>query len=137
MNLTRLALTALAAYVSYFVVGGIAFAAFPAMKAEFEKHAVIFRPKEAMNSVMPIGMLGTLLAVVTAAAIFARIHPSGAPLLSGLKFGVALAAFVLGSFVLHNHMLLNVSPRLTTLMAVAYSAEWVVVGVAISAVYRG
>jgi hypothetical protein len=137
MNFTRLALAAAAAFVSYFIVGGIGFVAFPSMKADFEKHAAVFRPKEQLNSVMPIGMLGTLLAIVTATAIFARIHPAGAGLMSGLEFGVALAAFVIGSFVLHNHMLLNISRRLTATMAVAYAAEWVAVGVAISLVYRG
>ena len=42
MNLTRIALAALAALVAYFIVGGIFFAV-PAMKTEFARYPAIFR----------------------------------------------------------------------------------------------
>lgn len=135
MNLTRIALAALAALVAYFVVGGIFFT-IPAMKAEFAKYPAVFRSGEAINSVMAVGMFGTLLAIVAATVLFARMHPTGAGIQSGLEFGVILAVFQLGSFVLHNHMLLNVGRRLTTLQGTAYMAEWIAVGVVISLVYR-
>lgn len=136
MNLTRIALAALAALVAYFIVGGIFFA-IPAMSAEFAKYPSIFRTGEAINSVMAVGVLGILLAIGAAAVIFARMHPAGAGIEAGIKFGVILAIFQLGSFVLHNHMLLNVGWRLTMLQGVVYMAEWIVVGVVISLVYRG
>jgi hypothetical protein len=136
MNLTRIALAALAALVAYFIVGGIFFAV-PAMGAEFAKYPAVFRAGEAINSVMAVGMLGILLAISTAAVIFARMHPTGAGIGAGARFGVALAVFQLGSFVLHNHMLLNIGWRLSILQGIAYSAEWFVVGVVISLVYRG
>jgi hypothetical protein len=136
MNLTRIALAALAALVAYFVVGGIFFTV-PAMKAEFAKYAAVYRTGEAVNSVMAVGMVGILLAIGVAAVIFARMHPAGAGVAEGLKFGVLLALFVLGSFVLHSHMLLNIGWRQSTLQGIAYSAEWIAVGVVISLVYRG
>lgn len=136
MNLTRIALAALAALVAYFIVGGIFFTV-PAMRTEFAKYPAVFRTGDALNSVLAVGMLGTLLAIATASVIFARMHPAGAGIDAGIKFGVALAVFLLGSFVLHNHMLLNIGWRLSTLQAIAYSAEWFVVGVVISLVYRG
>ena len=55
---------------------------------------------------------------------------------AGIKFGVLLAVFQLGSFVRHNHMNLNIGWRLSALQGIAYMAEWVVVGVVISLVYR-
>ena len=136
MNFTRIAPAALAALVSYFIVGGIFFAA-PAMRAEFAKYPAIYRTGEAINSLMAIGMLGILLAIGAAAAIFARMHPTGAGLDAGLKFGALLALFQLGSLVLHNYMNLNIGWRLSALQGIAYSAEWIVVGVVISLVYRG
>ena len=135
MNLTRIALAALAALVAYFIVGGIFFA-IPAMKTEFAKYPAVYRTGEALNSVMAVGVLGILLAIVAATVIFARINPAGG-IESGVKFGAVLAAFVLGSFVLHNHMLLNIGWRQSALQGVAYMAEWFVVGVVISLVYRG
>ena len=136
MNFTRIALAALAALVSYFIVGGIFFAV-PAMRAEFAKYPAVYRTGESSSSVMAPGMLGILLAIGVAVVIFARMHPSGAGIKAGLEFGVLLALFQLGSFVLHNHMLLNIGWRQSALQGIAYSAEWIVVGVVISLVYRG
>ena len=136
MNLTRIALAALAALVAYFVVGGVFFAV-PALRAEFAKYPAVFRTGEAINSVMAVGVLGILLAIGAAAAMFARMHPAGAGIDAGLKFGVLLAVFQLGSLVLHNYMNLNIGWRLSALQGLAYSAEWIVVGLVISLVYRG
>ena len=136
MNLTWIALAAFAALVAYFIVGGIFFAV-PAMRAEFEKYPAIYRTGEAVNSVMAVGVLGIFLAISVAATIFARMHPTGAGIAAGIQFGVLLAVFQLGSFVLHNHMLLNIGRRQSTLQGIAYSAEWLAVGIVISLVYRG
>jgi hypothetical protein len=136
MNLARIALAGLAAFVAYFMVGGVFFT-IPAMRAEFAKYPAVYRTGEAVNAVMAVGMLGILLAIVAAAVIFARMHPAGAGIKEGLKFGVVLAVFQLGSFVLHNHMLLNIGWRQSALQGIAYSAEWIAVGVVISLVYRG
>ena len=136
MNFARLALAALAALVAYFIVGGLFFA-IPTLQAEFAKYPAIFRTGEAINSVMAVGVLGILLAIGAAAAIFARMHPAGAGIGAGIKFGVVLAVFQLGSFVLHNHMTLNIGWRLSALQGIVYTAEWIVVGIVISLVYRG
>ena len=136
MNLIRIALAALAALVAYFIVGGIFFTV-PALREEFAKYPAVFRTGEAIKSVMAIGMFGILLAIGVAVVIFARIHPAGASIVAGIKFGVILAVFQLGSFVLHNHMNLNIGWRLSALQGVVYAAEWIVVGVVISLVYRG
>jgi hypothetical protein len=136
MNLTRIALAAVAALVAYFIVGGIFFA-IPAMREEFTKYPTIYRTGEALNSVMAVGMFGILLAIVAAAVIFAHMHPTGAGIGAGLKFGVILAILQLGSFVLHNHMLLNIGWRLSAVQGITYTAEWIAVGVVISLVYRG
>ena len=136
MNLPRIILAALAALVAYFLVGGIFFM-IPAMGAEFARYPAVFRTGDAINSVMAVGVFGILLAIGAAAVIFARMHPAGAKLGEGLKFGVILAIFQLGSLVLHNYMNLNIGSRLAMFQGFAYTAEWIVVGVVISLVYRG
>jgi hypothetical protein len=136
MNLTRIALAILAALVAYFIVGGIFFMV-PAMQTEFAKYPAVYRTGEALNSVMAVGVFGILLAIGVAAVIFARLHPAGAGIDAGLKFGVLLAVFVLGSFILHSHMLLNIGWRQSMVQGIVYSAEWMAVGVVISLVYRG
>ena len=136
MNLTRIALAAFAALIAYFIVGGIFFA-IPAMGTEFAKYPAIYRTGDAVNSVMAVGIFGLLLAIGAAAAVFARMYPTGAGIQAGIKFGVLLAVFQLGSYVLHNHMMLNIGWRVSTLQGIVCTAEWIVVGVVISLVYRG
>ncbi len=135
MNRTRIALAAVAALVAYMAAGGVFFA-MPALREEFTKHAGVFRSGEAMNSVMAIGMTGILLAIVVATVIFAKMHPAGGGIRDGVEYGALLALFQLGGFVLHNHMNLNVSARLTAIQGTVYTVEWLVVGVVISLVYR-
>ena len=136
MNLARVALAAVAALVAYFMVGGISFM-IPALHTEFRKHPAVYRGEDADKSVMTVGMFGILLAIAVAAVIFARMHPAGAGIREGLEFGALLAVFQLGSFVLHNHMMLNIGRRLSTLHGIVYAAEWIAVGIVISLVYRG
>ena len=136
MNLSRIAVAALAALVSYLIVGGIFFT-IPAMRTEFAKYPAVFRTGEAINSVMAVGMFGILLAIATAAVIFAHMHPAGAGIGAGIRFGLLLAVFQLGSFVLHSYMLLNIGWRQALVQGIAYSAEWIAVGVVISLIYRG
>jgi hypothetical protein len=90
-----------------------------------------------MKAVMPVGMLDMLLSMLALAVIFAMIHPAGAGLAAGAQFGFLIGVYALGAFVVHNHVNLNIGSRLTLLQAVAYSIEWLVVGLVISAIYRG
>jgi hypothetical protein len=136
MNITRIALAALAALVAYLIVGGVFFV-IPAMQSEFAKYPAVYRTGEPVNSVMAVGMFGIFLAITAATTIFARLHPTGAGIKEGLKFGVTLAVLQIGSFVLHNYMLLNIGWQQSALQGVAYSAEWIAVGIVISLVYRG
>lgn len=136
MNVTRVGLAALAAFVVYFAMGSVFFT-LPAMRAEFGKYTSVYRSQESIKRVMPFGMLGMLISMIAVAVLFAMIHPAGAGVAAGGEFGVLVALFALGSFVLHNHVNLNIGARLTSLQAIAYSVEWVAVGIVISLVYRG
>jgi hypothetical protein len=107
------------------------------MRAEFARFGGIYRTQESMKSVMPLGMLGMLVSMAALAVLFAMIHPAGAGVIAGVQFGALIALFAVGSFVLHNHVNLNIGGRLTAFQAIAYSVEWLLVGIVISLVYRG
>jgi hypothetical protein len=136
MNVLRIAAAAVAAFVVYFMLG-FAFFANPAMRAEFQKYGAVYRSQESMKAVMPFGMLGMLLSMVVLTVLFAMIHPAGAGVAAGAGFGLLIALYALGSFVLHNHVNLNIGARLTALQATAYTVEWLAVGMVISLIYRG
>ena len=135
MNYIRLALAAVAAFVAYMGVGSVFFTV-RGMRAEFERHTAVYRTGEAMNRVMVPGMLGMLLAMGAAAALFAMAHPTGAGWVAGARFGCIVGVFVLGTYVLHNYMILNISGRLATLQGLAHFIQWVGVGAVIALLYR-
>ena len=112
-HLPGIALAALLATVAIFVLGGIFFGALTAMRKEFEKHSALYRPREQMKKVMPLGMISMYVGIFAATFIFAMGFPHGASLNIGVQFGVMLAIFVVCGFVLHNHVNLQISTRLT------------------------
>ena len=136
MNFARLLLAALGALVASFATGGLLMVLVPALLDEAHKHPTVFRPKEEMMKVMPIGMGATFIAILIAAVMFAMMHPAGASLRDGAIFGVLLGAFVVFGFVLHNYANLNIGMKLAMLQAVAYFVQWVAVGIVIGLIYR-
>jgi hypothetical protein len=135
VNYTRIVVAAVAATVAYFLVGGILFTS-SLMKSEFQRYPAVYRTQEDMKGVWPIGIFGMLLSMFALALLYALLCRDGSGLVQGLRFGALIAAFALGSFVLHNHVNLNIGLRLTLFQAVAYSLEWLVVGVVIGLIYR-
>jgi hypothetical protein len=135
MNYPRVLLAALGAMLAYFALGGLFFTR-PSMRREFLKYATVYRSQEAMMAVMPIGMLGMLLSMVVLAVIYAMLYRGGFGLLEGIRFGVLIGVYALGSFVLHNHVNLRIGAKLTILQAVAYFVEWTIVGAVIGLIYR-
>ena len=136
-HLSGIALAALLATVAIFVLGGILFGALTAMRKEFERHTALYRPREQMKKVMPLAMISMYVGIFAATSLFAMGFPDGASLALGGQFGALLAVFVVCGFVLHNHVNLQISTRLTVYQAVAYFIEWFVVGLLISVFYKG
>jgi hypothetical protein len=120
MNYSRLALAALAATVAYFAFGFLVFWLVPSLINESGKYPAVFRPKEKMMSVMPVGMVATLIAILVVAIIFATIHPGGSGTAEGARLGVLIGIFVVCAFVLHNYVNLNIGLKLAVGQAVVY-----------------
>jgi hypothetical protein len=135
VDLTRLALASLGATAVYFVLGGVFFALSP-LRGEFSKYPAVYRTQEDMKSVWPIGIAGMLLSMVAITLLYALLCGGRAPLAAGSEFGALIGAYAVGSFVLHNHVNLNIGLRLTIGQAVAYFIQWTIVGIVIALLYR-
>jgi hypothetical protein len=134
MNYSRLGLAALGGIVTYFVFGSLVFVLVPQLIKEARNHPALFRPEEEMNTYMPVGLVGTLIAVLIAAFLYAMMGGSGAAL--GARFGILMGLFVVCGFVLHNYANLRVSLKLTIGQAVAYFVQWTVVCTVIGLIYK-
>jgi hypothetical protein len=136
MNYARLALAALGGTVACFAVGGLLFVLMPSLIAEVRKYPAVYRRPEEMKGVMPVGLLGTFVAILIAAFNFATIYPAGAGIAEAARFGGLLGVFVVCVFVLHNYVNLNIGAKLALQQTAAYFVQWAIVGIVIGVIYK-
>ncbi|MGB2622517.1 MAG: hypothetical protein WA857_02505 [Candidatus Acidiferrum sp.] len=136
MNYLSLALAALGGTVASFAFGFLLFWLVPGLIKEAHKYPAVFRPKEEMTAVMPVGLVATFLSILVAAIIFATMHHGGSGARAGPRFGILLGLFVVCAFVLHNYVNLNIGPKLALMQAAAYFVQWTIVGIVIGLIYK-
>ena len=136
MNYSRLGLAAFGGMVASFVFGFLVLWLVPALINEGHKYPAVFRPKEEMMTVMPIGLVATFTSILVVAIIFAMIHQGGSGIAEGARFGVLIGIFVVCAFVLHNYVNLNIGLKLALGQAVAYFLQWTIVGIVIGLIYK-
>jgi uncharacterized membrane protein len=136
LNYSRLGLAALGGMVASFAVGFLVLWLVPALIEEGHKYPAVFRPKEDMKTVMPIGIVATFISILVLAVIFAMIHRDGSGTTEGARFGVLIGIFVVCAFVLHNYVNLNIGLKLALGQAVAYFVQWTIIGIVIGLIYK-
>ncbi|MGO9087599.1 MAG: hypothetical protein ACLQBK_20470 [Candidatus Sulfotelmatobacter sp.] len=136
MNYSRLVLAALGGTVASFAFGFLVFWLVPGLINEAHKYPAVFRPKEEMMKVMPIGLGATFLAILVVAIIFAMIPRGGSGITEGARLGVLIGNFVVCALVLHNYVNLNIGLKLALGQAAAYFVQWTIVGIVIGLIYK-
>jgi hypothetical protein len=136
MNLLRLLLAALAAFVAYMAAGALAFGLIDSLRTEFLKYPAVYRDQSGQLSHMPVGMIGMLVSIFSLAVLYALIYRGGSGLAEGARFGALIGVFAMGAFTLHNYVNLNIGFKITVQQSIAYLFEWVIVGVVIGLIYR-
>jgi hypothetical protein len=136
MNLARIALAAIGAFVAYFALGGLMFMVLPTLKNQFAKYPAVYRSQEGIKSVMPAGMVAMFVAMVALAVLYAMLYQGGPGVAEGARFGALIGVFAICAFVVHNWVNLNIGLTLTVQQAVAYFIEWLAVGIVIGLIYR-
>jgi uncharacterized membrane protein len=136
MNYASLALAALGGTVAYFAFGFLVLWLVPALINEAHKYPAVFRPKEEIMKVMPIGLVATFLSILVASLMFALMHHGRSGAAAGAHFGVLIGTFVVCAFVLHNYVNLNIGLKLALGQAVAYFVQWTIVGIVIGLIYK-
>lgn len=136
MNVARILLAAVGAFVAYFALGFVAFGLVPVLRSEFLKYPAVYRSQDSMKIVMPAGMMAMLVAMVVLAILYAMIWQPGSGLGQGARFGALIGVFAICAFVMHNYVNLNIGLTLTLQQSAAYFVEWLVVGMVIGLIYR-
>jgi hypothetical protein len=135
MNYSRLGLAALVGTIASFVVGFLVIWLVPALINEAHNYPTVFRPREQMNAVMPIGLLATFVSILVVAIIFALIQHGGWGIMEGARLGALIGIFAVCN-VAHNYMNLNIGLKLALGQAAAYFVQWIVVGIVIGLIYK-
>jgi hypothetical protein len=136
MNYVSLGLAALGGTVASFAFGFVVFWLAPGLIKEGHKYPAVFRPKEEMMKVMPVGLAGTFLSILVLAILFAMNHPAGSGATEGARFGVLIGIFVVCGFVMHNYVNLNIGVKLAVGQAMAYFVQWTIIGIVIGLIYK-
>ena len=136
MNYSSLGLAALGGTVASFAIGFLGFWLVPGLIKEGHKYPAVFRPKEEMMKVMPIGVVATFVSILAVAIIFAMNHHGGSGATAGARFGVLIGIFVVCAFVLHNYVNLNIGLKLALGQAAAYFVQWTIIGIVIGLIYK-
>jgi hypothetical protein len=87
MNLSRILLAALGAFVAYFLIGGLLFGMLPVLRSEFEKYPAVYRTQEGIKSTMPAGMAAMFVGMVVLAVIYAMLYKGGSGVVEGARLG--------------------------------------------------
>ncbi len=135
MNFSRIALAAVGGFVSYFLLGTLAFALFP-LRDEIQKYPAVYRDQQGIMKHMPAGMAAMFLAILALAVIYAMLYRDGRGIWQAVIFGALIGVYSVGSFVVHNYVNLNIGLTLTLQQAVVYFLEWTLTGLAIGLIYR-
>jgi hypothetical protein len=136
MNYLSLGLASLGGTVASFAFGFLVFWLVPGLIKEGHKYPAVFRPKEEMMKVMPIGLAATFISILVAAMIFAMMHHGRSGVIAGAHFGVLIGIFVVCAFVLHNYVNLNIGLKLALGQAVTYFFQWTIIGLVIGLIYK-
>jgi len=133
MNLGRLALTAVVAFVVDMAYGFVVYGNL--LAGQFARVPDVFRPPSE-TAYIPYLALGILLAMFPAVYIYAKGYEGRSGIDEGLRFGAVMGTFIVGYSAIVNYAVLNIGRRLTLSMAVASLIEWLVLGVVIGLVYK-
>jgi hypothetical protein len=136
MNYARVLLAAAGGFVVYFAFGFLVFGALPMLREEYAKHPAVYRSQDGIKRVMPFGMAAMFVAMLVLAVLYAMSWQHGYGPLEGAGFGALIGLFAVCSFVLHNHVNLNIGWALTWKQAIAYFVQWTLVGTVIGWIYK-
>jgi hypothetical protein len=136
MSHERILLAAAGGFVAYFAFGFLVFGALPMLREEYARYPAVYRNQAGIKRVMPIGMAAMFVAILVVTCLYAMSCQRGYGPLDGARFGALIGLFAVCSFVLHNHVNLNIGWSLTWKQAVAYFVEWTIVGTVIGWIYK-
>jgi hypothetical protein len=133
MKSLRAILAAFVATIAYYVLG---FAAGPLMAAYFQSSAVALRGREAIIGYMPLGLLGTFVAMLVVTLLYAWSARNDPTVVQGTRLGLAIGIFVLCAGTVHEFVIFSVGLGFVVVEGVSALVQWTVAGTVVALVYK-
>ncbi len=135
MNYRRLVAAAVAGTVVDVVYGALVYGML--LGSQFARYPGVYRPPTAPPTFLATMFAGILVAMLVATAIYAKGYEGkGTGAAEGARFGFVLGLFAATYLNAVDYGTLKIGLRLPAYAWVAGVIEWVLVGIAIGAVYR-
>src|ERR1700760_1171345 len=110
MNYPRLALTAVAALITFFVWGFLTEGWL--FRKDFAPSASLYRTSDLQMKYMPLGMAATLVALLAAVVLYAGWCCGISGAVKGLQFGLLMGVFVACIHSISNLVTMNMDTKL-------------------------
>jgi len=134
MNLGRVALAAVAAWVLYlgisFVVHGIL------LKDIYMQYTGVMRPEAEASSILPIGFAFALVGFLAFAYAYAKGYEGGRGLQEGLRFGVLVGILLCCFGSIWEYMVWPVGTRLLAAWLIDHIVEFAIYGMVVGLIYK-
>jgi len=132
VNYGRIVVSALAAFVVFFVYGFLVHGMLIAR--DYLPYPIgVYRTDQ---SLMPVGMVGIFVAILVFAIIYARSCSAKAGPGAGAQLGFLFGLFMAGAFVAVNYATIKISGRLALELALSEFIEWTLVGLVVGSLYK-
>jgi len=134
MNYSRVVLAAFAALVVFFAWGFLTEGWL--IREDFAPSAALYRTSDLQMKYMPFGLLGVLVALLSATVIYAGWCGVTSGATQGLKFGLLMGLFTACIHAISNLVTMNMDLKLGLEISVSTFVGWVLAGVTIGLVYK-
>lgn len=134
MNLARVAMAAVVAWVVYLVVSFVVHTV--VLRSLYLEHLSAMRPEPQQNAILPIGFAFALVGFFAFAYAYAKGYEGGSGVQEGLRFGVLIGILICCFRLIWDHMVWPVSVQLTTAWMVEYIVEFAIYGSVVGAIYK-
>ena len=134
MNLARVAMAAVAAWVVYLAVSFVVHTVL--LRSLYLEHLSAMRPEAQQNAILPIGFMFALVGFFAFAYAYAKGYEGGRGVQEGLRFGVLIGILICCFRIIWDHMVWPVSLQLTVAWMVEYIVEFAIYGSLVGAIYK-
>lgn len=134
MNLVRVALAAIAAWIVYL---GVSFVVHTILLVDiYQQHRAVMRPEEQANAILPVGFVFALVGFFAFAYAYAKGYEGGSGLQEGLRFGVLIGILICCFSTIWGYMVWPMSGTLLIAWMLDYIIEFAIYGMLVGVIYK-